>query len=141
MTMKKINSSKIITLQAVINTINVINSSIDESESIKVDKKPRLCLHTKAGIFIGEPKIFSEEEISESEIITFNEDKTQFHINSACIIKNAKDSLKDNVDDDCIIENYIICLKNAEFTNNGEKRICPEMLIFAEDVVAFSPCF
>ena len=110
--MKKINSSKIITLQAVINTINVINS-----------------------------KIFSEEEISESEIITFNEDKTQFHINSACIIKNAKDSLKDNVDDDCIIENYIICLKNAEFTNNGEKSICPEMLIFAEDVVAFSPCF
>ena len=44
--MKKINSSKIITLQAVINTINVINSSIDESESIKVDKKPRLCLHS-----------------------------------------------------------------------------------------------
>ena len=35
--MKKINSSKIITLQAAINTINVINSSIDESESIKVD--------------------------------------------------------------------------------------------------------
>ena len=139
--MKKINSSKIITLQAVINTINVINSSIDESESIKVDKKPRLCLHTKAGIFIGEPKIFSEEEISESEIITFNEDKTQFHINFAHIIKNTKDSLKDNVSDTCIIENDVICLTNVEFINNANKTTCPEILIFVDDVVACFPCF
>lgn len=139
--MKKINSSKMNVLQEVIDSINIVNSSIDESEFLKGNEKLRLCLYTKAGIFVGKPRTFSEEEISKAKLITFNEDKTQFHINFAHIIKNTKDSLKDNVSDTCIIENDVICLTNVEFINNANKTTCPEILIFVDDVVACFPCF